>query len=135
MADWQEAPDLRLLAMAVTAKKDDVAHVDPSETLFFWELDTKPKNRGFLTLAECHSFKRHPIGFFTPARFAVVFYEQNMGWMNERQRAVLMWHELKHIPERGDKLRPHTVQDFHVILREAGLDWNDPDGEVPNILE
>lgn len=85
-------------------------------------------------MARCYCLKDHPIGFYTPHRFAIVFYRQHMDWMSDRQQAILMWHELKHIPEKGDKLVQHDVQDFHTILREAGLYWGNPDGEVPDIL-
>lgn len=135
MAEWIEAPDLRDLAEKVIAKREDLAHVDIAEVIFLWELETKPKAQGGTVMARCYSIEDHPIGVFTPARFAIVFYQRSMEWMSDRQQAILMWHELKHIPEKGKKLVNHDVQDFYAVLREAGLDWGDPNGEVPDILE
>ena len=45
-----------------------------------------------------------------------------------------MWHELKHIPLLGDKLIDHDVKDFAAVLRAAGIDWNIPGENVPDIL-
>lgn len=135
MADWQEAPDLRDLALNIIARKNDVAHVDPNEVLFLWESETKPKAKGFDVMARTYGFKDEPIGFFTAHRFGIVFYRQQMDWMSPKQRAILMWHELKHIPLLGDKLKPHDVNDFYAVLKAAGINWGDPDGEVPDILE
>lgn len=135
MAEWREAPDLRDLAEKIIAKKEDVSHVEVNNVLFLWEIETKPKDKGMEILARTYSLKDHPIGFLTPEAFAIVFYTQHMDYMSDRQRAILMWHELKHIPEKGSKLKPHTVQDFRSILLEAGIDWGDPNGEVPDILE
>lgn len=133
MGDWQEAPDLRQLAEEVIASRDDVSHVDVNEVLFLWESEIKPKVAGGVALGMCWKLKDHPIGLFTDARFAIVFYRRTMDWMTEPQRAILMWHELRHIPKRGDRLVQHDVQDFATIIREAGLDWLRPGEEVPDI--
>lgn len=135
MVDWQDAPDLRALAEEVIEARDDVAHVDVNEVLFLWENELKPKLSGGVASAICWKLKDHPIGHFTDARFAIVFYRRTMDWMTERQRAVLMWHELRHIPERGDRLVQHDVQDFAAILREAGIGWANQGEGVPDIRQ
>ncbi|MGE5584068.1 MAG: putative metallopeptidase [Bacillota bacterium] len=129
MAVWQEAPDLAELAVRVIAKRPEVAHVDPDEVLFLWELETTPT-----ALARCYRLTGHPIGFFTHKPWAVVFYKQNMDYMSSRQRALVMLHELMHIPERGDRLVDHTVKDFATLLG-IDLHWSAPGREVPDILE
>lgn len=134
MAEWADAPDLRDLATRVIVRREDVSHVEIDTVLFLWENETKPK--GGTVLGRCYSLADHPIGHLTPHRFSIVFYRQNMDWMSERQQAVLMWHELRHIPLSGDKLRQHDVQDFAKVLRTAGIDWTDESmgAEMPDIL-
>lgn len=134
MAEWAEAPDLRDLAEKIIARREDVSHVDAAEVLFLWEYATKPKAQGMEILARTWSNKDKPIQFFTPARFTIAFYEQTCGYMSAAQHAWLMYHELKHIPALGDKLKPHSVQDFGSILREAGLNWQGAEADVPDLF-
>ena len=62
-----------------------------------------------------------------PYDFLIVVYLPNMGYMSEKQRKILMYHELLHIDvtSRGDpKVRPHDVEDFHRILEQYGAHWD-----------
>jgi len=128
VAEWESAPDLLELAEKVIDKRDEVRHVDTEDVLFLREYELKPK-----ALAMTFSLVRHPIGFFTPKRFAIVFYMQNCDCMTDRQLALLMLHELMHIPAIGDKLVQHNVKDFFEVLR-VDLKWSWPGQEVPDIL-
>lgn len=129
MAAWEEAPDLAELAARVIAARPEVAHVEIEDVLFAWELETAPR-----AIARCYRLIGHPIGLFTNQRWAVVFYKQNMDHMSSRQQALLMLHELLHIPERGDRLVEHNVQDFAGVLG-IDLHWSAPGREVLDILE
>jgi predicted metallopeptidase len=129
MAEWKEAPDLTELAERVIACRDEVAHVEADRVFFLWECETKPK-----ALARCYRLIDHPIGLFTDKPFAVVFYQQVCDVMTEAQLALLMLHELMHIPPIGDKLVDHDVKDFRAVLG-IDRDWTEPGREVPNILE
>jgi hypothetical protein len=59
-----------------------------------------------------------------------------MYYMTENQQKVLMLHELKHIGigERGLKIENHDIEDFADILTAYGLDWNDIDKNIEDIL-
>lgn len=129
MAEWEEAPDLTELAKRVVSHRDEVAHVEPDRVLFLRETLTKPK-----ALAKCYRLADHPIGFFTDKPFAVVFYWQLCDHLSREQLALLMMHELMHIPPIGDKLVDHDIKDFRAVLG-IDLDWAEPGREVPNILE
>lgn len=129
MAVWEVADDLRELAQRVIAARSEVAHVDIADVLFVREYETSPK-----ALARCFRLADHPIGVFTPCRFAIVFYEWLCGELSERQRAIVMWHELMHIPLLGDRLVEHDVKDFVRVLGLAGIDWQTPGADVPDIL-
>lgn len=128
MAKWERAPDLEELAEQLIQRYEQVAHVEIDETLFLKEFETKPK-----ALARCYNLNDHPIGLYTDKRWAIVFYEANCDYMTPQQRALLMLHELMHIPARGNKLVDHDVKDFRVVLG-IDLDWAEPGREVPDIM-
>lgn len=130
MAEWQDAPELAKLAADIVAVRPEVAHVEVDDILFLRELETKP---GY-TLARTYRLVGHPIGFYATARFAIVVYDQNADYMDRKQMALLLLHELMHIPELGDKLTDHNVKDFRSILG-IDLHWASPGREVPDILE
>lgn len=73
---------------------------------------------------------------YLPYDFIITFYDYHTGAMSEKQKKILMKHELKHvgISMRGLKLMPHDIEDFKDILEEFGLDWNEYNKEVPDIL-
>lgn len=129
MALWTESMKLRELAARVIAARDEVAHVEVDQVLFLEEYETKPR-----ALARCYRFKDHPIGLYCERPWGIVFYMANCDYMSEEQLALLMFHELLHIPALGDKLVHHNVQDFREVLG-LDLDWAQPGQEVPNIIE
>lgn len=130
MAEWQDAPELAKLAADIVAVRPEVAHVEVDDILFLRELETKPGG----TLARTYRLVDHPIGFYITARFAIVVYDQNTDYMSANQLAILVLHELMHIPELGDKLVDHDVKDFRSVLG-IDLDWARPGQEVMDILE
>ena len=54
-------------------------------------------------------------------------------YFTEKQRAILMYHELLHIPVIGNRLIKHNIEDFFEVL-QMGIDWASFGAEVPNIL-
>lgn len=128
MAQFEKDRMMYDLAKLVINKKDDVAHVDLDNILFFRELETKPT-----ALARCYYFGDMPIRFFTDKDYSIVFYWQNMFYMTLQQMALLMWHELKHIPALGNKLVKHDIQDFRDVVG-LDLNWSIAGQEVLDIL-
>jgi hypothetical protein len=66
--------------------------------------------------------------------------------LNEAQRILVVFHELKHVPEHGcemddekqrGKIIDHPIQDFAECIAAANgnLFWGAPNQEIPNILE
>ncbi len=119
------------MASQIVGKREEVAHVDIDEVLFLVEHETNPGNG--TVMARTYSLNQHPIGVFTDKRFCIVFYWRNMEYMSENQRKLLMFHELEHIPETGNKLIHHPVQDFYEMLK-IDLCWGQPGREVPDLL-
>ena len=73
---------------------------------------------------------------YIPFDFVITFYERNIGLLNENQKKVLMYHELRHIGmgEKRLKIETHDIEDFSNILEGLGIHWSRPGEEIPDIL-
>jgi predicted metallopeptidase len=129
MTKFIEAPELKELARKVIFVREEVYHVDVNDVLFLKELETMPP-----AAARTYNLNDHPIQVFTHKHFAIVFYESKIDYFTDEQRAILMFHELMHIPTLKNRLIDHDVKDFHEVLK-LGVDWSQPNATVPNILE
>ena len=125
--EYEEAPCLEELAVKLIARFPSLEHIDVEEVLFLREKVATPA-----AFAECHRLSEHPIGFFTPKKFCIVFYEANIEHFTPEQRTMLLFHELKHIG-RKNRLKDHNVKDFRSILG-INLDWHKDGADVPDIL-
>lgn len=128
-------PVLADLARKIIRTRPEVRHVEPSRVLFLRDRVNRPGSGCRRVLARCYSFREHPIAFFTSQPFGLVVYERNTDHMSKEQTALLLFHELLHIPPRGFKLVNHDRIDFAAILRLGGLDWTQPGATVPDILK
>lgn len=126
---WEQADDLQELAGILIGKYYGLSHIDINDILFARETETTPK-----AYAKTYSMSQHPIQLYCPKPFAIVFFEQSCELLSKRQRAILMFHELMHIPESGFKLAQHDVKDFYAALRLGGINWARYGAEVPDIL-
>ena len=72
--------------------------------------------------------------------FFVVIYEANAAALTLDQKKILMWHELLHVgidDESGEPkyvINPHDREEFDSIISRAGLKWDEPGADVPDIL-
>ena len=127
--EYQESAELMDLARKIIQRYEILSHINVGEILFMQEMLSRPK-----ALARCYRFGEHPISFFTEKIYAIVFYESNCGYMTKEQRALLMYHELRHIGTPFKRLQDHTIKDFKEILA-IDLDWAERGAKVPNILK
>jgi len=133
MTTWQIADDLKQLARAVINARDEVAHINPDDVLFLRQYE----DIGGKALARCFSTVGHPIGYFERRKFIIVFYALRTDDLTPQQSALLILHELLHIPAIGDKLIDHDIKDFCRVLAAADYDygWAEPGANVPDILK
>jgi len=64
---------------------------------------------------------------FIPYDFIICVYEPNAILLDEKQKEILMYHELLHVgldPSGKLYVVPHDVEDFNVIIEKYGLHWN-----------
>lgn len=128
MALFEDAPDYAEIARRLINHVGHVAHVDLDDIMFLREL----QETGGKALAKCYKFGDHPIGYFTDKHYAIVVYHAKCDYMTDAQIALLLCHEMMHIPATGDKLVDHDVKDFRAILG-VSLDWHTDGAEIPDI--
>ena len=72
--------------------------------------------------------------------FFIVIYEANAVALTLNQKKILMWHELLHVGIDDDSgepkyvINPHDREEFDSIISRAGLKWDEPGADVPDIL-
>ena len=72
--------------------------------------------------------------------FFIVIYEANAVALTLNQKKILMWHELLHVGIDDDSgepkyvINPHDREEFDSIISRAGLRWDEPGVDVPDIL-
>ena len=72
--------------------------------------------------------------------FFIVIYEANAVALTLNQKKILMWHELLHVGIDDDSgepkyvINPHDREEFDSIISRAGLRWDEPGADVPDIL-
>lgn len=125
---FKESLKLKNIATQLTLKHDRVGHVEIKKCLFLVNYGDMPK-----AFARCYSLLFHPIAFFTEKDFCIVVYDSNTDWMSDQQLAILLLHELMHIPMIGYKLIDHNIKEFRDIL-SIDLEWNKPGKKVVDIL-
>ena len=126
--EYTESKELEKIAQAIIKKYSRFEHVEFAEILFLQEWTLKPK-----AAARCYKIDGHPMRFYTGKLYVIVFYENNIHYMNKEQRAILMYHELRHIGR--PKLVDHNVKEFDEIISNFGVDWAEDGASVPNILD
>jgi predicted metallopeptidase len=111
---------------------EELGHIELDNVIFIEDIINAPKN----TAARTYYFGCHPIEAFTDAKYAIVMYKNNIEYMSENQIKIVLYHELLHIPSKGEKatLIPHDIMDFHKVLSKFGIDWNDENKKVIDIL-
>lgn len=85
-----------------------------------------------LVLGQCIKVNQKLYGWCCPFDFMIVIYESNIAYFNEKQKRILVEHELRHIgidEESGDETKyfivPHDVEEFDEIIEKYGLEWSD----------
>jgi hypothetical protein len=131
------SPALRDLADRVISRMPDLWFIDEwvGRENIAYVLSYEPRKvraADRMVHADCRKVKP-PFRAFMDYQYIITVYEPNVAYMSEAQLALLMWHELKHIPMSGSFV-PHDIADFSAIIEGYGIDWSVPDADIPNIL-
>ncbi len=134
--DCYPSEDLEALGIAVIRKVPELSYISELDVQIGYveSYERKIKN-GELVLAETKKVVGQYRAYL-PFDFVITFYLPNVAYLTDNQKKIVMWHELRHIQRssKGLILIPHEVKDFKSILSQFGLDYLDPDHEVPDIL-
>jgi len=131
------SPELQSLADKVITRMPDLGFIDEwvgrENIAYVLSYEPKVVRAGNKTVyADCCKVKP-PFRAFMDYQYVITVYEPHVAYMSEAQMALLMWHELKHVPICG-KFVPHDVEDFSAIVEGYGIHWSEPDADIPNIL-
>jgi hypothetical protein len=136
LIDFEVADDLRVLGEKVIAAIPELSMLSDLNVKIGYVRSYDPKrDKGKMTYADCRKVKGTYTAYL-PFDFIITFYDPNMYYMTENQKKILMLHELKHIGigDKGIRLENHDIEDFKDILNRFGIDWNEFNQDVPDIL-
>jgi len=135
--EYEVSSELQELGKAVIDKMPEVQLINNFDIKVGYVISYESKrSRDKRVHADCKKITGTYTAFL-PFDFVITFYEPNISHMTDNQKKVLMLHELKHIGvgDRGFRIENHNIEDFHSILKRFGIDWNDYNQEIPDILE
>ena len=134
--EFRASEEYEQLAQTVIEENEDLKDLlDLNVGIAFVESNKEPKRNGRRTFGKC--VKVPPLyQIFAPYDFIIVLYPENFKWFDEKQKKILLHHELMHIgveelPDGslGRKIVPHDVEDFKTIIDKHGLEWPIPEGK------
>lgn len=128
METVSKSPELRKLGRETIKSHEDLHWIREFKIrIGYCESDYDKISNGKIVYAECVKVKALYQAYI-PYDFIIVFYTPNSDLMTDKQRSILMYHELLHVDMDANgklKLRPHDVEDFLPILKEHGLLWDE----------
>ncbi len=127
-------PEMEEMAEKIIDVRQELQHIRDYEICIGYVRSNEAKRAKKIVYADCRKVNT-VMQAYLPFDFIITFYADT-AIMTDNQLKILMFHELLHIEvgQRGFTIRPHDIEDFDVILRQYGLDWNNMD-DVPNILD
>lgn len=133
--DAEVSRDLKRLADKIINHFSEFNFIKEIDIKIGYVISQQRKQGEKITYADCRKVQ-DVFQAWLPYDFIITFYERNIGFLNENQLKILMYHELKHIGVgmKGLKITPHDIEDFKDIISDYGLDWNLPGKELPDIL-
>lgn len=135
--EYEPSKEMQELGEKVISHVQELNFIDEFEIRIGYVISYEAKKKdGRTVAADCRKVTSSYMAYL-PFDFIVTFYEPNMSYMTENQKKILMIHELKHIEigYRGLKIKPHDIEDFEIILKEYGINWNDFNKDVPDIFK
>lgn len=132
--DYETADDLEELSRKVLAKMTELQYINEFgiKVGFVRSYESKPGNK--VVYADCRKVTNVYTAYL-PYDFLITFYPE-AEMLTENQKKIVMLHELKHIEigEKGLTIRPHDIEDFKDILERYGINWNELNRDVPDML-
>ena len=99
-------------------------------TIAYLKSEHAKKTKGKLIHAQCEKVsEKYKWGI--PADFTITVFEPNCEDFDGEQMKILIFHELLHIGQVNGSWStvPHDLEDFKVIIKKYGAEWDLPKGE------
>lgn len=91
--------------------------------------DLEKKSKGKDVCGECEKIPEK-YKWCVPYDFMITIFEPNVERFDDKQLRILMIHELLHVGVELDGneekyfVRPHDIEDFRIIMKRYGKDWD-----------
>lgn len=132
MSEYVRSEEYQAIGEKVIETVEQLKYLKTADCrIAFMRSDAKKAGGGKKTLGECikvNDLYRD----FCPYDFLIVFYDQNIASMSQKQLEVLAEHELLHVgveeKENGEMryfVHPHDYADFRQITDKYGADWSE----------
>lgn len=134
--DFEVSDELKELGEKVISKRPELHFINEYDIKVGYVISYEAKrDKGRSVNADCRKVNG-PYQAYLPFDFVIAFYEPNVYHMTDNQKKILMLHELRHIGigPRGLRIENHDIEDFYSLLQEFGMQWNDINQEVIDIL-
>jgi hypothetical protein len=125
---WKSASMEKLAATVIAENMEDFAWITREGIAFaFLESNVEKKKEGRRVFGECRKADAN-LKEIGNCDFVIKFYEPNTRYMTDRQKYILMHHELLHASAKNTdecSIVPHdyVVGEFKKIIDKYGLDW------------
>mgnify|MGYP001613382203 FL=1 len=110
--------DLKKRAQKIIEQEPKLDHIK-LDKVCFTKIDKTLKGGHILGICVLLGFRTE---FLSGKRFMIemppVYYE-----LNEKQKDIVMEHELMHISKNNKRLVEHNIGEFKIIVEKYGLDW------------
>jgi predicted metallopeptidase len=134
--DFEVSDELKELGEKVISKRLELHFINEYDIKVGYVISYEAKrDKGRSVNADCRKVNG-PYQAYLPFDFVITFYEPNVYHMSDNQKKILMLHELRHIGigMRGLRIENHDIEDFYSLLKEFGMQWNEYQQDVIDIL-
>lgn len=125
MALYYSITESEVLDMAEKIIKKYFPHLKMSDIHWVWKESDKS------TYAARTYLIQGPVATMTPCKIMIVIHKETWEEKEESWQALLLYHEFYHILWSEEKARfsllRHDIQDFAVILKQFGVEWENSD--------
>lgn len=134
--DFEVSDELKEFGEKIISKRPELHFINEYGIKVGYVISYEAKrDKGRSVNADCRKVNG-PYQAYLPFDFVITFYEPNVYHMTDNQKKILMLHELRHIGigVRGLRIENHDIEDFYSLLQEFGMQWNDINQDVIDIL-
>lgn len=131
----EESEEYKRIGDKLIEELPELSYIKESDVRIAYLISDKEKTKNHKVIyGECHKVVEK-YSWCCPYDFFIVVYEPNVALFTDRQKEILIRHELHHIGinycDTGFYyyIVPHDVEEFWDIINDCGLDWSEENAE------